>query len=189
MQLLKWTTCRLKSCRNWVVLAPVLFILFDAPFARSEPWSYHAGRLASLSTQIKGVERSILDMIDQKNKTEDPEQVKDLLESLTSQYGELKRLSKEYEEERLHIRFKHPDRNEAADRQYVRYRLKTLEEMEHAMGLEGRLDRIKARVTVIFPAPPRSQPAPEPSKARLDLLRGPASIEESELPERVRLVK
>ena len=64
-------------------------------------------------------------------------------------------LVKEYEEERLHVRFKHPDRNDTVERQYARYRLKSLQEMEKETGLDGRLSRIKARVMATFPLPPQ----------------------------------
>lgn len=151
-------------------------------------WPEHAAHLSALSKQIEHAEHEIHELIEHKNRLQDPVAIQDALKSLMEKHKELEQLSKEYEEERLHVRFKHPDRNDTVERQYMRYKLKALNEMEKEAGLDGRLSRIKARVMATFPLPSTSGADDTVGEAHG---RGPASDADDgpERPEHIRLVK
>jgi hypothetical protein len=165
----------------------VIAVLFGAAVSDAQPscrWSDHEARLTSYSARIRGLEKEIADMIALKQKTENSEKVGMFTQQIAFKHSDLDKVVKAYERERLHVRFHHPDRNETTARKYSIQKLKSLEEIERAFGLDGRLDRIKRQVGIVFPAE---------SIVEKDgsLLRGPASAGESddEKPQRIRLVK
>jgi hypothetical protein len=74
---------------------------------------------------------------------------------------------RDYEEERLHVRFQHPDRDVEIARRYSAQRLKSVDEIGQAFGLDGRLDRIRGQVVVVFPVAEKDKPVE---------IRKPASV-------------
>lgn len=190
MQLHKWTARKtFKSiCASCALVVFLVSFLFSTK-ASAEAWSYHNGRLTDLTNQLKEHERSIKTLLEEKRAITDEKALQSVLAELANRHKELQRVAKDYEEERLHVRFKHPDRHDTTERQYLRYQVKTLKELENELGLDGRLDRLKVRVTRTFPAP-EVVATPPPSKARTDIFRKPAStIYEEEAPEKIHLVK
>ena len=110
-------------------------------------------KLGGLTKQIEGDEKEIQELIERKKLAEDKSSIDEIVRDLVKKHADLKRISQEYEQLRLHIRFKHPEKNETVERKYVHYKLKTLTEMESSFGIDGRLDRTKTKVMTIFPLP------------------------------------
>lgn len=186
MQSPKWTTTKRSNKLFVMPFALVIFVLATSQLAHAEPWNIHTSNLSSKANQIKNLELSINELIARKKTTTNADELKLILADLTARHRELEQVSKDYESERLHVRFKHPDRNEDAERTYVRHQMKSLREMENAYGLDGRLDKIKAQVLSTFPlAEAQAQPKPQPKIFRP---RKPASTSLPEA-ERIRLVK
>ncbi len=154
-----------------------------ASSAVAEPWAQHASRLPTLAKKIEDNEKEIKSLIEQKNHTENPSALHDIVRSLAEKHKTLAETSAEYETERLHVRFKHPDRAAVVDRQYVHYKLKTIDELANEVGLDGRLDRLKAKVIATFPTP-----APV-EKTKSDTSRKPAAVDDEDAPERIHLEK
>jgi hypothetical protein len=144
-------------------------------------WSEHESRLTSFASKIRSLENEISDLIDHKKSIDNPEKVSLITQQISFKHKDLAKVVRDYEEERLHVRFQHPDREREEDRQYKAVRLKSLSEIEEAFGLDGRLDRIRQQVRVVFPVK-TAEPASQ--------VRAPASsIEEEDIPERIHLVK
>ncbi len=147
-------------------------------------WSDHESRLTSLMTKIRSFEKEIADMIESKQRIENSEQVRILTQQIAFKYSDLAKVIKEYEAERLHVRFQHPDRDSELEREYRTHRLKSLDEIETAFGLDGRLDRIRRQVGIVFPSSD-GKPAIK--------VRRPANVEvqtdESDMPGSIHLVK
>lgn len=115
-------------------------------------YSEHESRLTSLTARIRSFEKEISDMIDAKKHLEHAEKIRDLTQQITFKHLDLAKAVREYESERLHMRFQHPDRDMEGTREYPRQTLKSLKDLEQAFGLDGRLDRIKNHVGVVFPS-------------------------------------
>lgn len=168
---------------------------FFAPATKAESWSLHAFRQGTQLAQIRALEKGIQDLIESKRKTTDPARLAIIANDLVARHKELTEAIRSYDKEALHVRFKHPDRSDAGDRKYVRVRIRSLEEMENEFGLDGRLNRVKARVQRIFPVHIRTPAAASPAQTlRIHpAFRSPASEPtaglDPEAPDRVRLVK
>lgn len=145
-------------------------------------WTEHESRLTSYTAKIRGLEKEISDLIAHKKTLESTERVRLVTQQISYKHTDLAKAIKEYESERLHVRFHHPDRDLESDRQYLAVKLKSLDEIEDSFGLDGRLDRIKRHVGVVFPTA-KSDAGPA--------VRLPAAItdEGDDAPEQIRLVK
>lgn len=150
----------------------------------SHRWSEHESRLTSFMAKIRTLEKEISDMIESKHHIESSERVRILTQQIAFKHADLAKVVKDYEAERLHVRFQHPDRDSELEREYSAHRLKSIDEMETTFGLDGRLDRIRRQVGVVFPT---SDPDADAK------LRRPANVEpkkeESDMPESIHLVK
>lgn len=181
---------RLKSRR--LVVRALLAIAVFAAAAASEAaerttcrWSEHESRLTSYTARIRSLEKEISDMIESKHHLESSEKVKILTQQISFKHSDLAKVIRDYEAERLHVRFQHPDRDLEGDRQYSAQRLKSLEEIETSFGLDGRLDRIRRQVGIVFPTA---------ASAEKKSLRKPASADlvpesEDDMPRGIKLVK
>lgn len=145
-------------------------------------WIEHESRLTSYTAKIRSLEKEISDLISYKKTLENTERVRLVTQQISFKHSDLAKVIRDYEAERLHVRFQHPDRDLEGDRQYMALKLKTLDEIEDSFGLDGRLDRIRRHVGIVFPA--------EKTEAA-ETKRKPASVnvEDEELPEQIRLVK
>lgn len=147
-------------------------------------WSEHESRLTSFMARIRTFEKEIADMIEAKRKIENSEQLKVLTQQISFKHSDLAKAVKDYEDERRHIRFQHPDRDMEGDRKYTAMKLKSLDEIEFAFGLDGRLDRIRRQVEVVFPVDASVDP---------NSIRGPAGVssekDDDDVPRGIKLVK
>ena len=147
-------------------------------------WSEHESHLTSFMARIRTLEKEISDMIESKHHVENSEKVRLLTQQIAFKHSDLAKVVKDYEAERLHVRFQHPDRDQELEREYSAHHLKSIDEIETAFGIDGRLDRVKRQVGVVFPVVDPNAEAK---------LRQPASVvplkEESDMPESIHLVK
>ncbi|MEK7356566.1 MAG: hypothetical protein AAB250_08960, partial [Bdellovibrionota bacterium] len=108
--------------------------------------------------------------------------VKRLVDQIAENYKKLKKASKDHEALWLHIRFKHPEQAQTLDKRYTRFKLKSLEDMEAEVGIDGRLDRVKSRVMATFPAPELVEEKKDDSKVH-PFFRRPASVDDDAIEE------
>lgn len=137
-----------------LALAFVLHLSFLAPtVALADPWAQHKDRLPALAHKLQENESAIRHLLEEKKHADDPAEIHEVMRSLIEKHKALAQATKEYEEERLHVRFKHPDLASVVERRYKHYKLKSIEEIGNSAGIEGRLDRLKAKVVSVFPMP------------------------------------
>jgi hypothetical protein len=169
-----------------VTLAVMLMFLFshmkNANAETACRWSEHESRLTSLTTKIRSLEKEISDLIAYKKTLESTERVRLVTQQISFKHSDLAKVIRDYESERLHVRFQHPDRDLEGERQYMAVKLKSLDEIADAFGLDGRLDRIRRHVEVVFPAAKEKAP---------DTSRAPAAVDgdQDDPPEQIRLIK
>jgi hypothetical protein len=106
-----------------------------------------------MSKQIETQEHDIKTLIEHKRHANDTKQLQGIIKEIADKHAALKTLTEDYAKERQHVRFQHPEKNETVERVYTRHEFKTVEDLEREMGLDGRLDRLKARVLATFPIP------------------------------------
>ncbi len=177
---------------KWSQIKAVLVGLSAASvFAHSSEarmWNEHTSQLAMKSRQLEMGEHEIHALIERKQHTDDPAAVGEIMQSIAVQHRALEKKAKEYEEERQHVRFEHPERNDQLERKYVRHEIKSVQEMESSMGIDARLDRIRSLVTLKFPVPEKKITIEEKNfRTRL-----PASKKEvagEDAPEKIKLIK
>ena len=129
-----------------------LFFFVLAPLAaRAGPWSEHEQKIAQYGAKIFALERDLAEMIERKRTLDgDPKALSELLKELAKKHKELEGVAAEREEELAHMRFKHPEKGDLAEREYERYEPKSLADMEAEQGLDGKLDRLKAMIEYKF---------------------------------------
>jgi TolA-binding protein len=114
-------------------------------------WTDHESRLASYMSRIRSLEKEISDMIEAKHQLQNAEKLRILTQQIAFKHSDLAKVVREYEEERLHVRFQHPDRELEGERRYAAQHLKSVAEIAAAFGLDGRLDRVRNQVGIVFP--------------------------------------
>lgn len=142
-------------------------------------WNAHQQKIGTMNSKIASYESEIHELIEHKNAMEDANEARAVVDQISHAHKELQKVAKEREDELAHMRFKHPEKGELTERQYMRYRVKTLEELEAEPGLEGKLDRIKRVVEIKYRVEPKEKgPSSDPGS----LLRNPASSQAPERP-------
>lgn len=136
--------------RNIHFIVFLAALCFYVPAALAGDWRGHQSSMGTKQSKMKALESEIEDLIHQKKGSEVPDEVTRITVTLAEKHGELAKVTREYREELLHIRFKHPELGDESDRKYPRYQLKTLKEMETNHGLDAKLDKIKERLQHTF---------------------------------------
>ncbi len=173
------------------LLILICFTMNSAAWARE--WDAHEVSLKASVEKIRTKEKDIAEKVKHKNhiKKDDPH-MKQALEELTKEYKELQALYKEFEDEKQHVRFEHPDQGQKMERKYMRYKVKTLEDFENEGGIDGKLSRLKAKAMKKFGAKPSDMKSPEgPSAEEQKLLdeAAEAAKEEEKNGKRIKMVK
>jgi hypothetical protein len=162
------------------------FAFVCAQRAAARPWSEHVNHLALLSHTIETDETEIRSLIQQKRHVEEPEQIAQIMRQIGERHKNLQKVTLEYEEERQHVRFEHPEKNEQLERSYVRHDLKSVDDFENEMGLDGKLDVVRAKVLRTFPLPPAKTLA---TQQKSDVRHPASDAAYDDAPEKIHLVK
>lgn len=162
-------------------------ILCCANPADARPWNEHTNRLMTLSRQMENGEQEIHTLILEKRRTYDAKKVADILRQIEEKHKAIRKAWKDYEEERQHVRFEHPEKNDQLDKTYVRHELRSLEDLESDLGIDARLDRVKARVLAKFPIPEKK--IADVKKFRTRLPASKDTIPAEDQPEKITLSK
>lgn len=116
-------------------------------------WRTHETLMQNYHNKMESLEKEIQTLIQHKDHTSDPTVQKDLIAQIKTRHEELKKASADRNKEYLHMRFKHPEKGDLAERKYSRHEVKSIEDLEKDFTLDGRLDRLKQLVEQKFPLP------------------------------------
>lgn len=156
--------------------------------ALARPWNEHTQHLAATLNQIQVAEQEIQKMIKEKQQTHNAARVAEIMNSISERQRAIEKNVAMYEEERQHVRFEHPEKNDQLDHSYLRHEVKSIEELENDLGIDARLDRIKIRVLAKFPIPDRTNTA-EAKKFRTRMPASKTVVLDEDAPDKVKLVK
>jgi hypothetical protein len=142
------------------------------------PWVEVENKVTELNSKIKSKQRNILQLIEDKNKMpgSSPE-LKKLVKELVKEHKELQGLVEEYHQKVGLLKYRFPERNARTERIYKRVEIKSLDEMEQTLGVDGKLNRNLKRM--------RSQFQEKGGAEMADLLpvsREPASVQKGTEP-------
>ncbi|MGE3973670.1 MAG: hypothetical protein AB7F59_04000 [Bdellovibrionales bacterium] len=125
------------------------FFLIQGVFARE--WDAHEVSLKASVDKIREKEKKIAELISHKNLMhEGAPELKAALEEITREHKELIALYKEFDDEKEHVRFNHPDQGQKIERKYSRFKVKTLDAFEGEGGIDGKLSRVKSKALKKF---------------------------------------
>lgn len=172
-----------------LAVAAVVTAVIAAPHvAQARPWSEHTQSLAAHFRQIEVGEHEMHELLEEKHHSHDPKRVAAIMKQIDETQRAVMRAAREYEEERQHVRFEHPEKNDQLDHTYVRHEVKSIEDMENELGVDARLDRAKARALAKFPIPEKKITAAE-AEFRTRLPASQPAVPDEDAPEKVKLVK
>jgi len=106
------------------------------------PWVAIEGKIQEYAARIKSKQEGILELIEEKNHLPSSSpQVREVLRQMTTEHNELKGLVDEYQKNVNLLRYRFPERNTKTKRKYDRIEVRSLDEMEQAIGVDGKLNR------------------------------------------------
>lgn len=124
----------------------LLLVMSVSSLSQAREWDAHDVSLRASIEKIRGKEAKIGELIQEKNHPKNPDGQKAILDELAKEYKDLEKLYSEFETEKRHVRFEHPEQGLKTERKYRAYRIKSLEEYESEGGVEGRLNEVKLKV-------------------------------------------
>ena len=127
-----------------------LFMLVFTAQALAESWIFRTERRKNLMSDMARIEQEIHENVLKKRSERNPEKLKFILRDISRSYDELRDVHDDYLENERIIRFRYPEKEDANKRQYTLYKLKTLDEIENDVGIDGHLDRVKRRMMKVY---------------------------------------
>lgn len=120
----------------------------ETPQIKSSEESFNAiqARVAALEAKVRSGEMEIGKLIVEKQHTNDPEKVSEIIRQMISVHREIERNAKEYDQQRALLRYRYPDKGITEKREYERIEVKSIEEMEHQLSLSSSLERTLKKV-------------------------------------------
>ena len=109
-------------------------------------WIDVQSKLQALKAKISGKEKSIAELIQEKQLEKDPRKSHEIVESLKKEHKELETMAAEYEQQRNYYRYRFPEKGQRDAQKYQRVEIKPLESMEAAANLEGHLQHTLHKV-------------------------------------------
>lgn len=142
-----------------MIKAVILLTFFISQKSLALEWDAHLASQKASVEKIRAQEKVIYDLIEQKKSTKDNDKISKILEELVKEHNKLSELYDEFEKEKYHIKYEHPEEGSTIERRYSPYKLKTLQEFESEGGIDGRLSQIKPRVLKKYgdPIPPETK--------------------------------
>jgi hypothetical protein len=134
----------------------LLFFIVPLSGADASEWGRHEVNLKGYAVKLTNGQDDLRAMIKKKNENSDPSKRDAHLAEITKKNADLRRIYKEFKDEKEHIRFEHPEQGDKAERRYRHLKLRSLEELENEPGLDGQLSRLKKKVEETYPASPGS---------------------------------
>ncbi|MBX2987837.1 MAG: hypothetical protein KF802_08055 [Bdellovibrionaceae bacterium] len=133
--------------------------------AKSVPeWVELQSRLQTLKARIAGKEKTMQELIQAKQHAKDPAQLNQIVKDLKREHHEFQEMAEEYERSRNVLRYRYPEKGLKDGRTYERVNVRSLDDMENQVGLEGSLRRTIGKIRRQY-ADPDQPPAEVREKA------------------------
>jgi|GEM_PF-2073453 len=105
-------------------------------------WLELTNSIAMLEGRISQKRENLVHLIEEKRKLpENSPELKDVLAEMLKENRELQKSEEEWNKKIVILRFRYPERGLKGERHYEKLELKSLEQVERELGIEGRLNR------------------------------------------------
>lgn len=118
---------------------------------KTEGWAEVVARVQGLKAKVDNHEKTIKGLVEQKGTLKEGPQLNEVIRQLVAAHKAYLIDLKEYDKERDYLMYRFPERGVKNQRNYERVEAKTLEEMESAMSLEGRVGSALKKMRKQFP--------------------------------------
>jgi hypothetical protein len=108
---------------------------------RTKEWMELSAQISSLKTKIGGKEEAIKEAIKHKQHATSKADAEHAVQTLLKEHGELKKLEEEYNEKTQLMKYRYPEVGITEKRKYERIKVKSLEDYEQMMSLEGEVKK------------------------------------------------
>lgn len=143
-------------------------------------WVAVQANIAVLKGKIGSQEKNLKDLIKAKQTEKNPHKLAELITELKKQHRELQESVEAYEKEINNLKYRFPEVGLKEKEKYRRVEVKSLDQMENEMTLEGQIKRTTAKVRAQYAAPGEAAPAaPAPRKRKEE--KAP-TVEDSPMP-------
>ncbi len=133
-------------------------------------WVELENKIQETQSKMRSKQGNINSLIVEKNRlANNTSELKNIIKEIVKEHAELRKLSEEYDKNINLLKYRFPERNAKADRTYDRVEVKSIDEMEQSLGVDGKLNRNLKRMRSHYhlpaPAPPKEHAKPYPARA------------------------
>ena len=115
------------------------------------PWVDVENKIQELSAKVKSKESNIEKLLEEKNHLDnDSPELKTAMKEVLKEHAEMRKLAEEYDRNVSLLKYRFPERNAKAGRKYDRIEVKSVDEIEQAMSVDGKLNRNMKRMRSQF---------------------------------------
>jgi hypothetical protein len=157
---ISWASQQLVKSLLAFVVTVLLALSVFAPQSKASDWARHEVNLKGYASRIRNMQEDIQALIIKKSQNKNPVVRDEILKEIILKNQELQKTYQDYKAEKEHIRFEHPEQGDKTERKYRHLKLKSLEELENEVGIDGQLSRLKRKVEDTYPSADAS-PSPE----------------------------
>ncbi|MEZ0392251.1 MAG: hypothetical protein ACAH59_08555 [Pseudobdellovibrionaceae bacterium] len=105
-------------------------------------WLSIENKIQELYSKINSKKSNITKLLEDKNKlSNNTAELKNTVKEIVKEHKELRALAEDYQKNIAILRYRFPERNADKDRKYQRVEIKSIDEMEQAMSVDGKLNR------------------------------------------------
>ncbi len=109
-------------------------------------WMTIEAKIQELAAKIKSKNENIEKMIEEKNHfPEHSSELKSLIKEIVKEHVDMEKLAQEYDKQVNILKYRFPERNAKKDRKYEKIPVKSVEEIEKAVGIDAKLMKAMRR--------------------------------------------
>lgn len=109
-------------------------------------WMEIEAKIQELAAKVKSKNENIEKMIEEKNHfSEHSSELKSLIKEIVKEHADMEKLSQEYDKQVSILKYRFPERNAKKDRKYEKLQIKSVEEIEKAVGVDAKLMKAMRR--------------------------------------------
>lgn len=113
-----------------------------APPPNLTPWVEVEAKIQELSAKVKTKQSNLSKLFEEKNKlANNSPELKAKVQEILKEHAEMRSLAADYDKQLNLLKYRFPERNAKAARKYDRFEIKSVDDMEQAMGVDGKLTR------------------------------------------------
>ncbi|MGZ5279917.1 MAG: hypothetical protein ACXWC9_08245 [Pseudobdellovibrionaceae bacterium] len=106
------------------------------------PWLEVENKIQELYSKIKSKEELVLHLLEEKDHLpNNSPQLQQTVRDIVLAHKELRRLVEDYQKNLSILKYRFPERNAKHERNYQRFEVKSIDDMEQALGIDGKLSR------------------------------------------------